>query len=172
MTRVYGWGPTDERLVRANPFGHWMTTTFVGALRSTGLVAPMVVNGPINGDVFRAYVEQQLVRVLKPGDIVVMDNLSSHKVKGVAEAIRGAGAELLYLPPYSPDLNPIERWSSPRPSTSSGCANPAPARTAKPSAAKRPTGSSRRSASTTSDTPDTFRKKETENALDPISQVD
>lgn len=86
-----------------------MTTTFLGALRSTGLVAPLVIDGALNGDLFRAYVEQQLVKVLKPGDIVVMDNLSSHKVAGVREAIEGVGATLVYLPPYSPDLNPIEQ---------------------------------------------------------------
>lgn len=109
MTRSYGWGPTAERVLERVPHGHWMTTTFLGALRSTGLVAPLVVDGAINGDIFRAYVEQQLVKVLRPGDIVVMDNLSSHKIAGVREAIHAAGAEVLYLPPYSPDLNPIEQ---------------------------------------------------------------
>jgi transposase len=112
MTRLYGWGPVGERVQEYVPSGHWMTTTFLGALRSTGLVAPLVIDGPINGDIFRAYVEQQLVKVLKPGDIVIMDNLSSHKVKGVREAIARAGAELVYLPPYSPDLNPIEQVMS------------------------------------------------------------
>lgn len=86
-----------------------MTTTFLGALRSTGLFAPLVIDGAVNGDLFRAYVEQQLVKALKPGDIVVMDNLSSHKVKGVREAIESVGATLVYLPPYSPDRNPIEQ---------------------------------------------------------------
>ncbi len=108
LTRVSGWGPTDQRVIESVPHGHGMTTTFVGALRSTGLVAPMVVDGAINGAVFKAYVAQQLVPVLKPGDIVVMDNLSSHTIAGVREAIRAAGADVLYLPPYSPDLNPIE----------------------------------------------------------------
>ena len=108
MTRLYGWGPTDQRVIESVPHGHWMTTTFVGALRSTGLVAPLVVDGAINGDIFKGYVAQQLVPVLKPGDIVVMDNLSSHTIAGVREAIRGVGADVLYLPPYSPDLNPIE----------------------------------------------------------------
>lgn len=87
MTRLRGWGPTDQRLIESVPHGHWMTTTFVGALRSTGLVAPLVVDGAINGELFGKYVREQLVRELKPGDIVVMDNLSSHKVKGVREAI-------------------------------------------------------------------------------------
>jgi transposase len=109
MTRVYGWGPTDQRVIESVPHGHWMTTTFLGALRSTGLVAPLVIDGAINGDIFRAYVEQHLVNVLKPGDIVVMDNLSSHKVAGVRKAIEARQASLVYLPPYSPDFNPIEQ---------------------------------------------------------------
>ena len=108
MTRLYGWGPTNQRLVEAVPCGHWMTTTFLGGLRSTGLVAPLVIDGAVNGELFRAWVQQQLVRELRPGDIVVMDNLSSHKVAGVREAIERVGATLVYLPPYSPDLNPIE----------------------------------------------------------------
>ena len=108
MTPAYGWGPTSERVVEAVPHGHWKTTTFVAALRASGVVAPMVVDGAINGAVFRAYVEQVLVRELRPGDVVVMDNLSSHTVSGVRAAIEGAGCRLLYLPPYSPDLNPIE----------------------------------------------------------------
>ena len=112
MTWLYGWGPTHERVIESVPHGHWLTTTFLGALRSTGLVAPPVIDGAVNGDLFRAYVEQQLVKVLKPGDIVVMDNLSSHKVAGIREAIEGVGAELVYLPPYSPDLNPIEQVMS------------------------------------------------------------
>ena len=112
MTRLYGWGPTGQRVLESVPHGHWMTTTFVGALRSTGLFAPLVVNGAITGDIFHAYVKQQLVTVLHPGDIVVMDNLSSHKVSGVRQAIRAVGAEVLYLPPYSPDLNPIENLFS------------------------------------------------------------
>ena len=108
MTRLYGWGPTDRRLVESVPHGHWMTTTFVAALRADGLVAPLVVDGAITGDIFRAWVEQQLVHELRPGDIVVMDNLAAHKVAGVREAIRAVDADVLYLPPYSPDLNPIE----------------------------------------------------------------
>lgn len=109
MTPGYGWGPTHRRVVEAVPHGHWKTVTFVGGLRSTGLVAPLVVDGAMNGAVFLAYVRQQLVTALRPGDVVVMDNLSSHKVTGVAEAVRAAGAEVVYLPPYSPDLNPIEQ---------------------------------------------------------------
>jgi transposase len=109
MTRLYGWGPTDERLIERVPHGHGKTTTFLAALRSTGLTAPLVVDGAINGELFLAWVEQHLVRVLGPGDIVVMDNLGSHKVAGVAEAMEAVGAFVMYLPPYSPDLNPIEQ---------------------------------------------------------------
>lgn len=108
MTRLYGWGPTNRRVVEPVPHGHWMTTTFLAGLRSTGLVAPLVVDGAMTGEIFRAWVEQHLVPTLSPGDLVVMDNLSSHKVAGVAEAIRAVGAEAVYLPPYSPRLNPIE----------------------------------------------------------------
>lgn len=109
MTRRHGRAPRGARLVAAVPHGHWKTTTFIGALRSDGLTAPAVIDGAVNGEAFLAYVEQVLVPTLKPGDIVVLDNLSSHKVAGVREAIEAAGAELRYLPPYSPDLNPIEQ---------------------------------------------------------------
>lgn len=109
MARRYGWGPRSERLVDAAPHGHWRTTTFVAGLRSTGIMAPLVVDGSMTGETFRAYVEQALAPALSPGDVVVMDNLAAHKVAGVQEAIHAAGASLLYLPPYSPDLNPIEQ---------------------------------------------------------------
>jgi len=109
MTRLYGWGPTHRRLVERVPYGHWMTAPFLGALRSTGLFAPLVIDGAVHGDLFRAYVEQQLVPALRAGDVVVMDTLSSHKVAGVREAIEGVGASLVYLPPYRPELNPIEQ---------------------------------------------------------------
>ena len=109
MVRRHGWAPRGERLVTAAPHGHWHTTTFVAGLRSTGLVAPLVLDGPMNGQAFLAYVEQVLTLTLRPGDVVVMDNLSAHKVAGVAEAVRAVGASVLYLPPYSPDLNPIEQ---------------------------------------------------------------
>jgi transposase len=108
MTRTYGRSSRGQRLVERVPYGRWQTTTFLGALRSTGFVAPLCVEGAINGRIFLAWVEQHLVKALRPGDVVVMDNLSSHKVKGVVEAIEAAGAEVRYLPPYSPDLNPIE----------------------------------------------------------------
>lgn len=108
MTRPYGWGPRSERLVERIPHGHWMTTTYLAALRSTGLFAPLVVDGAITGDLFRAYIQQHLAPQLRIGDILVMDNLPSHKVAGVREAIEAVGAFLLFLPPYSPDLNPIE----------------------------------------------------------------
>lgn len=108
MTRRYGRSPVGTRLIEKTPWCRWETTTFLGALRVDGFVAPLTVEGPINGVLFRAWVEQHLAPVLKPGDIVVMDNLSSHKVAGVRKAIEAVGAELRYLPPYSPDLNPIE----------------------------------------------------------------
>ena len=108
MARRYGRAPRGERLIASVPHGHWKTTTFLAALRHDGLIAPGVIDGPINGPAFLAYVEQVLAPALKPGDIVVMDNLSSHKVAGVSQAIEARGAYALYLPPYSPDLNPIE----------------------------------------------------------------
>ncbi len=108
MTRTRGYAPKGARLVAAAPHGHWHTTTFVGALTARGFVAPMVVDGAVNGAVFRAYVEQVLVPELRRGDVVVMDNLSSHTLAAVRVAVEGAGCRLLYLPPYSPDLNPIE----------------------------------------------------------------
>jgi transposase len=108
MVRLYGWAERGERLVGAVPHGHWNTSTFIAGLRQGGLVAPCVFNGAVNGDLFLAYVEQVLVPTLINGDIVIMDNLGSHKVAGVRQAIEAAGARLLYLPPYSPDLNPIE----------------------------------------------------------------
>ncbi len=108
MTRLRGRCPRGERLVAAVPHGHWKTSTFVAGLRTTGLTAPLVLDGAMNGEAFRAYVDQILVPTLTPGDIVIMDNLASHKVAGVREAIEACGASLLYLPPYSPDLNPIE----------------------------------------------------------------
>ena len=108
MTRTRGRSLRGTRLVDKAPHGHWKTTTFVAALRASGLTAPLVLDGAINGDMFLAYVKQVLVPTLHPGDIVVMDNLSSHKRAGVRAAIESAGAKLLYLPPYSPDFNPIE----------------------------------------------------------------
>jgi transposase len=108
MTRSHGYAPKGERLVDAVPHGHWNTTTVVGALRSDGMIAPMVVDGSLNGELFLAYVRQVLVPELRPGDVVVMDNLASHHVAGVEESIRAAGGRLEYLPPYSPDFNPIE----------------------------------------------------------------
>ena len=108
MTRTYGRSERGARLKAKTPYGRWETTTFLGAMRSTGFVAPLCVDGAINGETFAAWVEQHLVKVLRPGDVVVLDNLSSHKTPRVAAAIEGAGAEVRYLPPYSPDLNPIE----------------------------------------------------------------
>jgi transposase len=109
MTRLHGRCPRGKRLIAAVPHGHWRTSTFVAGLRMSGLSAPLVLDGAMNGEAFLAYVEQILAPTLAPGDIVIMDNLSSHKVAGVREAIEARGARALYLPPYSPDLNPIEQ---------------------------------------------------------------
>jgi transposase len=108
MTRTYGRSELGTRLVDKTPCGRWQTTTFLGALRAEGFIAPLTVEGGINGELFLAWVEQHLAPVLRIGDLVVMDNLSSHKVAGIRKAIEAAGGELRYLPPYSPDLNPIE----------------------------------------------------------------
>lgn len=109
MTRRYGRAPRSQRLVDAVPHGHWKTTTFVAALRADGLVAPMVIDGAMNGDLFVAYAQQVLVPSLRAGDIVVMDNLASHKRVAAVRAIERAGCTVAYLPPYSPDYNPIEQ---------------------------------------------------------------
>ena len=109
MTRLYGWAPRGRRLVAKAPHGHWKTATFLAALRNDRIEAPCVFDGPINGERFLAYVEQFLAPTLKPGDIVVLDNLGSHKGKAARQAIRAVGARLLFLPKYSPDLNPIEQ---------------------------------------------------------------
>jgi len=109
MAPLRGWGPKGKRLRGFAPHGHWRTLTFLGALRCDRLTAPCVFDGPINGECFRAYVQQQLAPVLRPGDIVIMDNLGSHKSKAVRQIIEAAGARLRFLPPYSPDLNPIEQ---------------------------------------------------------------
>ena len=110
MTRLYGRARRGERLIGAVPHGHWRMTTFIAGLRQSGVIAPMVLDGPMTGAAFRAYVEQGLAPVLEPGDVVVMDNLAAHKVAGIEAAIAAAGASVLYLPPYSPDLNPIEQF--------------------------------------------------------------
>ena len=109
MTRRYGRSRRGTRLVAQVPHGHWKTTTVIAALRAHQLTAPAVLDGPLDGPAFVAYVEQILVPTLRPGDGVIMDNLACHKVAGVRQAIEAAGAYLLYLPPYSPDFNPIEQ---------------------------------------------------------------
>jgi transposase len=109
MTRTHGRAMKGARLLAKVPHGRWRTLTFLAALRSDAITAPCVVDGPINGATFLAYVEQVLVPTLRPGDIVIMDNLGSHKSQAVRTAIRRAGAKLFFLPPYSPDLNPIEQ---------------------------------------------------------------
>ena len=108
MAPLRGWGPRGQRLRAYAPFGHWRTYTFLAALRTQGLTAPCIFDGPINGESFRLYVREILLPELQPGDIVVMDNLGSHKSAEVRSLIRGRKAKLWYLPPYSPDLNPIE----------------------------------------------------------------
>lgn len=108
MARLRGRALRGERCRAGVPHGHWKTTTFTGALRLTGMTAPFVYDGAMNGQVFLAYVEQVLVPTLSPGDVVIMDNLPAHKAAGIRAAIEAAGASLLYLPPYSPDFNPIE----------------------------------------------------------------
>jgi transposase len=109
MTRTHGRCRRGQRLVAKVPHGRWTTLTFIAALRCDRITAPFVIDGPINGDWFLAWAEQQLIPTLKQGDVVVLDNLGSHKGKSVRRAIRAAGAHLLFLPPYSPDLNPIEQ---------------------------------------------------------------
>ena len=108
MARRYGRAPRGERLRAGVPHGHWKTTTFVAGLSRTGMIAPWVLDGPMNGDAFNTYVTRVLVPELSPGNVVIMDNLSSHKAPAVRVAIEAAGARLLFLPPYSPDFNPIE----------------------------------------------------------------
>jgi transposase len=110
MAPLHGWSKCGERLETALPHGHWQTQTFIAALRHDRVEAPWVLDGPINGESFRTYVEAELVPTLKPGDVVVMDNLGSHKSKAVRKVIRETGARLLFLPKYSPDLNPIEQF--------------------------------------------------------------
>jgi transposase len=109
MTRTHGWAVRGERLIDKTPHGHWNTTTFLAALRHDRIDAPCLFDGPINGELFRAYVEQVLIPTLRPGDVVILDNLGSHKSKAVRNAIRAVGARLIFLPKYSPDLNPIEQ---------------------------------------------------------------
>jgi transposase len=112
MARRFGRSPRGERCRASVPYGHWKTTTFTAGLRLTGMTAPFVLDGPMDGECFLAYVEQVLAHSLNPGDVVVIDNLPAHRVKGVKAAIEARGATLLYLPPYSPDFNPIENmWS-------------------------------------------------------------
>ena len=109
MAPLRGWAPRGERLVAKVPHGHWKTMTFLAALRHDRIEAPWLLDGPINGESFRTYVEKVLAPTLQPGDLVIMDNLGSHKGKAIRRAIRSVGAKLFFLPKYSPDLNPIEQ---------------------------------------------------------------
>ena len=108
MAKTTGWAPCGQRLVDHAPFGHWRTQTFIGALRHDRLDAPWVIDGAMNAEMFALYIETQLVPTLRDGDVVILDNLSSHKSPDAAEILRSVGAWFLFLPPYSPDLNPIE----------------------------------------------------------------
>jgi len=112
MAPLRGWGPKGQRLAAKVPHGHWQTLTFIAALRHDRIDAPCVIDGPINAILFTAYIEQFLAPTLRPGDIVVLDNLGSHKGKATRAAVRARGAHLIFLPPYSPDLNPIEQLFS------------------------------------------------------------
>jgi len=109
MARLYGRAPRGERCRAPIPHGHWKTITFTAGLRLNGVAAPALVDGAMNGETFLTWVEGMLVKELTPGDVVVMDNLPAHKVAGVRDAIEAVGASVLYLPPYSPDFNPIEK---------------------------------------------------------------
>ena len=109
MARRFGRSARGQRCRASVPYGHWKTTTFTAGLRMNGMTAPFVLDGPMDGDCFLAYVEQVLAPTLQPGDVVVIDNLPAHRVKGIKAAIEARGAILLYLPPYSPDFNPIEQ---------------------------------------------------------------
>jgi transposase len=153
MTRRYGRAPRGKRLVCAVPQGHWKTSTFVAALRCDAITAPLVIDGAMDGEMFLAYVEQVLVSELRTGDLVIMDNLPSHKVAGVRERIEGAGATLLYLPPYSPDLNPIEQAFS---KLNPYCARPdaAPSKPSGQSSAVHYANTNHKNAGTSSDTLD------------------
>lgn len=110
MAPLRGWAPRGQRIKAKVPHGHWHTMTFLAALRCDRITAPWLIDGPINGETFQLYIEKVLVPTLRQGDIVIMDNLGSHKSKAVRHAIRAAGAQLFYLPKYSPDLNPIEQF--------------------------------------------------------------
>ena len=151
MTRLYGWAPRGRRLVVAKiPYGHWKTATFLAARRNDRIDAPCVFDGPINSERFLAYVEQFLVPTLKRNDIVVLDNLGSHKGKAVRNAIKAAGARLLFLPKYSPDLNRSSR-SSPRSKASSEKPRPEPS-TPSPTLSPKPSPPSRQTNAQTTST--------------------
>ena len=154
MARTHARAPCGQRAIGAVPHGHWQTSTFLAALRCDRLTAPCVIDGPINGLTFQAYVEQILLPTLQPGDIVIIDNLGSHKGNAVRHAIEQAGAFLLYLPPYSPDLNPSSRSS---PSSRRCCAKPPPAlsKLCGPPSAHSLTASHSKNAPDTSETLDT-----------------
>jgi hypothetical protein len=153
MAPLRGWAPRGARLVAKVPHGHWKTTTFLAALRHDHIAAPWVVDGPIDGESFFTYVEKVLVPILRPGDIVILDNLGSHKGKRVRALVRAAGARLIFLPKYSPDMNP--------PSSSTCCEElpPEPSTICARQSAENSRPSHRRNAPTTSPTPDMRKPK-------------
>jgi hypothetical protein len=157
MTRTHGRAARGKRLVAKVPHGRWRTLTFLAALRHDRIDAPCVIDGPINAESFLAYVEQVLVPALRPGDIVIIDNLGSHKGKAIRRAIRAAGAKLFFLPPYSPDLNPT---SSSSPNSKHCCARPpsAPSRPPGKGSARSSTASRRRNVPITSPMQDTLQR--------------
>jgi transposase len=108
MSRLFGYAPAGQRCIAAVPYGHWKTTTFVGGLTAHGFIAPMVLDGAMNAAAFTAYIEQVLAKETRPGDLLILDNLPSHKTAGVRTTLQACGIDFLYLPPYSPDLKPIE----------------------------------------------------------------
>jgi putative transposase len=109
MVRTHGWGEKGKPLLGKAPHGHWMTSTFVAGLRHDGILAPMLIDQPMTGDIFRQWLVEHLIPEMQPGSIVVADNLPAHKVAGIRQCLEDAGMGLLYLPPYSPDFNPIEQ---------------------------------------------------------------
>jgi len=156
MTRTHGWHRRGAPLHAKVPHGHWRTMTFLAALRHDRITAPCVIDGPINGESFKVYVEQFLLPTLQPGDIVVMDNLGSHKGGAIRRLIRAAGARLFFLPPYSPDLNPIEQVFA-KLKTLLRKADDARQRACAPASAACSKPSPQQSAPATSETQDTLR---------------
>jgi transposase len=158
MAPLRGWGTRGRRLKAYAPHGHWKTLTFIAALRHDRIDAPWVIDGPINGEIFLLYIEKILAPTLSPGDVVVLDNLGSHKGNAARAIVRAKRAHLIFLPPYSPDLNPIEQCS---PSSNISSERPSPVTSKPPGerSASSPSSSLQPRAPTTSLTPDTVPSK-------------